>query len=103
MSYTKPPRRYVPCRECGKYHTNPASSSICATCGDNLEKAKLQAQEEEAAAKTAKTDTGSRTKYMVEIEADTTDLDLFHQVLQSAIIIGSGAINLEIIQMEKAQ
>ena len=26
-------RRHVPCRECGKEHQNPASSSICNECG----------------------------------------------------------------------
>ncbi len=30
---TKAKRRYVPCRECGKKHNNPASSSICDDCG----------------------------------------------------------------------
>jgi ribosomal protein L37E len=29
----KSTRRHVPCRECGKQHTNPASSSICNECG----------------------------------------------------------------------
>ena len=29
----KQKRHYVPCRECGKTHTNPASSSICNECG----------------------------------------------------------------------
>lgn len=26
-------RHYVPCRECGNEHRNPASSSICNECG----------------------------------------------------------------------
>lgn len=29
-------RRWVPCRECGATHHNPASSSLCVPCGRKL-------------------------------------------------------------------
>ena len=40
--YKKPTRNWLSCRLCGVQHTNPASSSLCTSCGDKLayEKAK---------------------------------------------------------------
>lgn len=32
----KPKRNWLPCRECGKEHQNPASSSCCARCNERL-------------------------------------------------------------------
>ena len=43
----KPNRNHVPCRECGCIHQNPASSSLCSSCGakeriKNIEQARQE-------------------------------------------------------------
>lgn len=35
-------RTHVPCRDCGKHHTNPMSSSLCPDCGLKTHYANLQ-------------------------------------------------------------
>jgi ribosomal protein L37E len=42
----KSTRRHVPCRVCGKQHTNPASSSICNECGPAYALANRELKEE---------------------------------------------------------
>ena len=47
-------RTFVPCRECGKEHRNPRSSSLCPSCGvaaasaHRVERARREDQEREA-------------------------------------------------------
>lgn len=42
----KPKRKWIPCRHCGKDHTNPASSSTCAPCNWIYHKEKVALQAE---------------------------------------------------------
>ena len=39
-------RTFTPCRECGKTHNNPKSSSICDSCGATERRHRLKEEEE---------------------------------------------------------
>jgi hypothetical protein len=50
-------RHHFPCRECGKAHTNPFSSSLCVPCGADYHSKNLADKHEKIIAKKADYDT----------------------------------------------
>tara|TARA_R110000744_G_scaffold31727_4_gene74573 strand:- start:21 stop:290 length:270 start_codon:yes stop_codon:yes gene_type:complete len=74
----KPTGRYhFPCRECGKAHTNPSSSSICSPCGALYHANKLAKKHEERIEEKGTTDSYIIAQLRTECGISMNDADTF--------------------------